>query len=57
MVRQSLTAGPSLCKKCRIHAFQKNKKDFCKDTFDKCKNRIFRAANPRKCEADKTDRA
>merc|ERR1712037_1023645 len=55
--RQSLTAAPSLRKKCRSQAFRKKNKDSCKDALDKCKNRMFRAANPRKCEADKTDRA
>merc|ERR1711981_1293381 len=55
--RQSLTAAPSLRKKCRSQAFRKKNKDSCKDALDKCRNRMFRAANPRKCEADKTDRA
>ena len=55
--RQSLTAAPSLRKKCRSQAFRKKNKDSCKDALDKCKNRMFRTANPRKCEADTTDRA
>merc|ERR1711953_1327624 len=54
--RQSLTAAPSLRKKCRNQAFRKKNKDSCKDAVDKCRNRMFRAANPTKCNPDEKDR-